>query len=92
MRTAGEDPGNRIHPGGCRPDGDVYTKAWRILKRAEEEMGVNLITRVSGGKNGGSSTLTDEGEQAVRGFRGIEAKVAAYADELMRSDNTFRRG
>ena len=69
-----------------------YTKAWRILKRAEEEMGVNLITRVSGGKNGGSSTLTDEGEQAVRGFRRIEAKVAAYADELMRSEKTFRRG
>ena len=27
-----------------------YTKAWRILKRAEEEMGVNLISRVTGGK------------------------------------------
>ena len=69
-----------------------YTKAWRILKRAEEEMGVNLITRVSGEKNGGSSALTGTGEKAVRDFREMEAKVAAYADELMRSDSIFRHG
>ena len=27
-----------------------YTKAWRILNRAETAMGIRLITRVSGGK------------------------------------------
>jgi len=67
-----------------------YTKAWKILKRAEDEMGVNLITRVAGGKNGGSSALTGAGEKAVRDFREIESKLTAYADELMRSHNTFR--
>ena len=60
-----------------------YTKAWKILKRAEEEMGTELITRVSGGRNGGSSTLTGAGEDAVREFREMEAKLAAYADELL---------
>ena len=41
-----------------------YTKAWKIVKRAEREMGVNLIARVSGGKKGGGSTLTEAGERA----------------------------
>ena len=67
-----------------------YTKAWRILKRAEEEMGLDLITRVTGGKKGGSSTLTEAGETAVKEFREMEAKLAAYAEELMRPLSLFR--
>lgn len=60
-----------------------YTKAWKILNRAEQEMGTSLITRVSGGRNGGSSTLTPAGEEAVKEFREMEGKLAAYADELL---------
>ena len=60
-----------------------YTKAWRILKRAEEETGRHLITRTAGGKNGGSSSLTDAGVKAVRDFREMEAKLSAYAGALM---------
>lgn len=62
-----------------------YTKAWKILNRAEQEMGTSLITRVSGGRNGGSSTLTPAGEEAVKEFREMEGKLAAYADELLES-------
>lgn len=69
-----------------------YSKAWKILKRAEEEMGVNLITRVSGGKNGGSSTLTPDGEKAVNEFREMEGKLADYADKLLKTYSAFERG
>ena len=62
-----------------------YSKAWKILNHAEEVMGTELITRVSGGRNGGSSTLTGAGEDAVRKFREMEAKLSAYADELMKT-------
>ena len=62
-----------------------YSKAWKILNHAEEVMGTELITRVSGGRNGGSSTLTGAGEDAVREFREMEAKLSAYADELMKT-------
>ena len=62
-----------------------YTKAWKILNRAEQELGTNLITRVSGGRNGGSSTLTEKGEEAVRAFREMEAKLSACADELLKA-------
>ena len=60
-----------------------YTKAWKILNRAEQELGKNLINRVCGGRNGGSSTLTEAGEKAVSDFREMEAKLNDYADELL---------
>lgn len=60
-----------------------YTKAWKILNRAEKELGTKLITRVSGGRNGGSSTLTKAGEETVREYRKMEKKLCAYAEELM---------
>ena len=73
-----------------------YSKAWKILNRAEKELGTNLITRVSGGRSGGSSTVTEAGEEAVQAFREMEAKLAACADELLEahrdSFKTKRRG
>ena len=60
-----------------------YTKAWRILNQAEAAMGVRLITRVSGGKNGGSSSLTPAGERTVAAFRNMEAKLTHAADALL---------
>ena len=70
-----------------------YTKAWKILNRAEQELDTNLITRVSGGRNGGSSTLTETGEEAVRAFREMEAKLSACADKLLNEHlDSFRTG
>ena len=60
-----------------------YSKAWRILNRAEREMGVHLIDRVSGGKKGGSSTLTEAGERAIRDYREMEKALSEAANELL---------
>lgn len=38
-----------------------YTKCWKMVNRAEEEMGFAFLDRCNGGKNGGSSTVTEEG-------------------------------
>ena len=62
-----------------------YTKAWRILNRAEREMGAGLITRVSGGRNGGSSKLTDAGEKAITDYRQMEARLAKFAESLLKA-------
>ena len=65
--------------------GMSYTKAWRILNRAEVEMGIPLIVRVSGGKKGGSSTLTEAGERAVADFRSMEAKLTEAGNALLKT-------
>ena len=61
-----------------------YSKAWRILNQAEKEMGTVLITRISGGRSGGSSTLTEAGKAAVRDFRIMEKKLTDYAEKLLK--------
>ena len=62
-----------------------YTKAWRILNRAEKEMGFDLITRVSGGRKGGSSKLTEAGEKAVADYRRMEARLTEFAESLLKA-------
>ena len=59
-----------------------YTKAWKILNRAEEAMGQRLIVRLNGGKSGGSSVLTDEGRAAVKAFRTMEQKLQEESERL----------
>lgn len=41
----------------------AYTKALKILKNAENALGFPLTARVSGGKDGGGSSLTPEGKE-----------------------------
>ena len=60
-----------------------YTKAWKILNRAEDAMGICLITRTNGGRQGGSSVLTEEGKEAVRCFREMEEKLMRESEKLL---------
>ena len=41
----------------------AYTKALKLMKKAEETLGFPLITRTTGGKDGGGSTLTVRGKE-----------------------------
>lgn len=61
-----------------------YSKAWRILNRAEHGMGTPLITRQSGGRKGGHSNLTEAGKRAIRDFREMEAKLSSAANDLLK--------
>lgn len=55
--------------------GMAYSKAWRIIKEAEEQLGFKLLDR--NGANG--STLTAEGRRAVEAYQTMQAEV----DELL---------
>lgn len=46
-----------------------YRKTWDNLNKIEEKLGFNLITRVRGGIEGGSTTLTEEGKIIVKAFK-----------------------
>lgn len=48
--------------------GMAYTKALRMVKRAEQAMGCPLTTRATGGKDGGGSRLTQEGKELLRNY------------------------
>ena len=62
--------------------GMAYSKAWTILKTAERELGFALVESAAGGKAGGGSTLTPEGERLLTRYRAYCKKVNTYAADL----------
>ena len=59
----------------------AYSKAWRMLKVAEENLGFPLLDSTTGGKGGGGAMLTEKGRRFLLSYRTFEHAVCAYADE-----------
>ena len=55
------------------------SKAWKILKRAEEDLDMPLVERISGGKDGGGSKLTQEGEELLDKYEKFIKEMNEYA-------------
>lgn len=64
--------------------GMAYSKAWRILRTAEAELGFKLIDSTTGGRTGGGARLTDEGERLLREYREFERECRESADALFK--------
>ena len=62
--------------------GMAYSKAWQIVRRAEEHLGVALMTRHAGGRGGGRSIVSDEGRWLVGAFGAMDEEAEALLDEL----------
>jgi len=58
----------------------AYTKALKIIKRAESALGYKLLLSKTGGKSGGGSYLTDNAHSLLKSYREFEKKVSAFAD------------
>ena len=61
----------------------AYSKASKLLKQAEANLGFSLTTRSAGGKDGGGSVLTPEGKRWLRQYEAyrnacVEANKAIY--------------
>ncbi len=59
--------------------GISYSKAWKILRTAEDELGILLVERRQGGKDGGHAGLTKRGKALLTAYRAYDADVHAYA-------------
>lgn len=62
----------------------AYTKALKLTKQAEAALGYPLITRTTGGKDGGGSTLTPEGKRWL-------LRYEAYRDACVKSNQALYR-
>lgn len=56
-----------------------YSKAWRIIREAEEMLGFKLIDRLSGSKG---SLLTEEGIRILDLFESTKAAAIQSAEEI----------
>ena len=62
----------------------AYSKAIRLLKQAEANLGFPLTQRSTGGKDGGGSVLTPEGKRWLRQYE-------AYRDACVRANQELYR-
>ena len=70
----------------------AYSKAWTVLRTAQEGLGVKLMKVTSaptGGRNGGGATLTAEGERLLAAYEDYCAKLTAYGETLFAETFAF---
>lgn len=59
----------------------AYSKAWKIVKIAEANLGFPLLKSVTGGKGGGGAELTEDARKFLAAYRRLEQSVRQFADE-----------
>ena len=57
----------------------AYSKAWRIIRTAEDVFGCKLLASTIGGQHGGGAVLTPEAERLLAAYRAYQADVEQYA-------------
>lgn len=66
----------------CKEMGMAYSKAWKIVKAAEEDLGFALMEGSSGGQHGGRTVLTEKGGEFLRTYQAFEAEAQIQVDQL----------
>lgn len=56
----------------------AYSKAWTVLRTAEEQLGFKLLHSSTGGKGGGGAVLTPEGEELLERYDELCRRMQAY--------------
>lgn len=55
--------------------GLAYSKAWKMMKISEQNLGFALTERVSGGCRGGGSRITREGQELMDRYLAFQAEA-----------------
>lgn len=77
----------------ARAMGMSYKAAWDAVDAMNNLADEPLLERVSGGRGGGGSLLTERGKEFLKVFRTIEKKHREFLDELCGDISSFlKRG
>lgn len=68
--------------GACQEMEMAYSKAWKIIKKAESDLGFCLMEGKRGGENGGNTVLTELGEDFMERYLGFEKELKRISEEL----------
>ena len=66
----------------CEKAGLSYSKGWKIIKIAEDQLKYQIVDRKQGGKQGGGCTITEKGKELLNRYLDAEKKIKKYADEV----------
>lgn len=67
----------------------AYSKAWTVIRGAEEGLGLKLLTSTAGGKHGGGAELTDEARRMLRAYDDYCEKLRSYSEQLFEETFAF---
>ena len=65
----------------AREVGISYRKAWGHIVAMEKRLGISLVVRQAGGKNGGGAALTQEAREFLRKFEALEEGLREFVDK-----------
>ncbi len=57
-----------------------YRKAWGYINAMEKRLGIRLVERQAGGKNGGGATLTKEAREFLKKYEMMEEGIREIVD------------
>ena len=79
----------------CAQMGLSYSKAWRLLKSAEADLGIPLLDTQKGGTKRAGNTLTPQGEELLDRYLAFEkeAREAVFAafEKHFKADDAFQK-
>ena len=61
-----------------------FRKAWSHIKAMEERLGVKLVERQAGGKNGGWAVLTNDARTFLKKYEALEKGIQEIVDKRFR--------
>lgn len=67
----------------------AYSKAWTVIRNAEEGLGFKLLSSAAGGKHGGGAVLTEEARRMMRAYEEYCAKLHDFGDALFEETFAF---
>lgn len=69
----------------------AYSKAWRIIRTAEDVFGCKLLVSTIGGAHGGGAVLTPQAERLLAAYQAYTEQVNAFAQEKFEEHFGFYR-
>lgn len=70
-----------------------YRHAWSYLQSIEKRIGIQMLIKVKGGKDGGGAILTDYAKDLIKKFEMLECETRLFADrrfkEIFKKDEAF---
>lgn len=69
----------------------AYSKAWRIIRTAEDVFGCKMLSSTIGGHHGGGAVLTPQAERLLAAYEAYEADVKAYSQSKFEEAFRFYR-
>ena len=62
----------------------AYSKAWKMIKLCQENLGFELLESTTGGKGGGGAVVTNEKKKFMRSYREYCQEIEDFSKEVLK--------